>query len=459
MKYTRTGRVLLGCRRTGATMRIEIWDTGIGIAEDQLHTIFDEFHQIDNAARERSKGLGLGLSIVQRLGKLLDHDIGVRSKLGKGSVFSIEVPLATHTAASAAAETAHQQQSATTTGKIIIVDDDPEVRDLLEQLLTTSGHRVRKAADGAAAMALVAKGAIRPDLILADYNLPGALDGLDVLTEIRAKLDYHVPGIILTGDVSQTTQARIMAGDSVLLSKPVKAQELAVAIEGLLNKSGNRATSPWLGHAATTGAIIIVVDDDAVVRTSIRDVLEADGFVVEDFSDAESYLAAYRSDREGCVLLDAGLPGIGGIDLLKRLQEMGSPMPTIMLTGSSEVKLAVSAMKAGACDFIEKPVGKDALMASIGRALAQSHDESIVRFQGEAAARHVAELTPRQREIMDLVLAGHPSKNIATDLGISQRTVENHRASVMQKMDAKSLPELARQALAADRNTPPKSNV
>jgi two-component system CheB/CheR fusion protein len=99
------------------------------------------------------------------------------------------------------------------------------------------------------------------------------------------------------------------------------------------------------------------------------------------------------------------------------------------------------------------------LMASIGRALAQSHDESIVRFQGEAAARHVAELTPRQREIMDLVLAGHPSKNIATDLGISQRTVENHRASVMQKMDAKSLPELARQALAADRNTPPKSNV
>jgi two-component system CheB/CheR fusion protein len=459
MKYTRTGRVLLGCRRTGATMRIEIWDTGIGIAEDQLHTIFDEFHQIDNAARERSKGLGLGLSIVQRLGKLLDHDIGVRSKLGKGSVFSIEVPLATHTAASAAAETAHQQQSATTTGKIIIVDDDPEVRDLLEQLLTTSGHRVRKAANGAAAMALVAKGAIRPDLILADYNLPGALDGLDVLTEIRAKLDYHVPGIILTGDVSQTTQARIMAGDSVLLSKPVKAQELAVAIEGLLNKSGNRAASPLLGHAATTGAIIIVVDDDAVVRTSIRDVLEADGFVVEDFSDAESYLAAYRSDREGCVLLDAGLPGIGGIDLLKRLQEMGSPMPTIMLTGSSEVKLAVSAMKAGACDFIEKPVGKDALMASIGRALAQSHDESIVRFQGEAAARHVAELTPRQREIMDLVLAGHPSKNIATDLGISQRTVENHRASVMQKMDAKSLPELARQALAADRNTPPKSNV
>ena len=128
-------------------------------------------------------------------------------------------------------------------------------------------------------------------------------------------------------------------------------------------------------------------------------------------------------------------------------------MPTIMLTGTSDLTLAILAMKAGACDFIEKPVGKDALMASIARALTQSHDASIARVFEETAARHVAELTPRQRESMDLVLAGHPSKNIAADLGISQRTVENHRASIMSKMDAKSLPELARQALAADRKS------
>jgi two-component system CheB/CheR fusion protein len=449
MKYTRTGRIVLGCRRMGKMMRVEVWDTGIGIAKDGLHAIFDEFHQIDNAARERSKGLGLGLSIVQRLGALLDHDIGVRSKLGKGSVFSIEVPLAADLAASTAISISDRVR-ATTTGKVIIVEDDPDVRDLLEQLLKTSGHRVRKTANGDGALALVAKGAIRPDLILVDYNLPGTLDGLDVIEHLRKVLDYPLPGIVLTGDISKATQARIASSDCVLLSKPVKAQELTEAIEALLGGGDLRGVSPHMVHDAVLDVVIIVVDDDADVRMSMRAVLEADGHVVEDFPDAESYLAAYRSDREGCLLLDAGLPGMSGLELLGRLRDIGSPMPVIMLTGSNDLTLAISTMKAGACDFIEKPVGKDALMGSIGRALAQSHDVSIVHAFEEKAARHVAELTPRQREIMTLVLAGHPSKNIAVDLGISQRTVENHRASIMKKMDARSLPELARFALAAE---------
>ncbi len=455
MKYTRNGRILLGCRRRVGQIRVEIWDTGIGIAEDELHAIFEEFHQVDNAARERSKGLGLGLSIVQRLGALLDHDIGVRSTLGKGSVFSIGVPLAKRAARKAItgllSTPAHTNSP---TGKIIIVEDDTEVRDLLEQLLTESGQRVRKAANGEAALALVAKGAIRPDLIVADYNLPGALDGLGVIRDIRELLDHPVPAIILTGDISSAAQTRIAASNCTLLSKPVNAKELTAAIETLLWEGEPNDKQPSSNHATTSDAAIIVVDPDGEVRMSIRGVLEADGYVVEDFPDAETYLAAYRSDREGCVLLDAGLPGIDGIELIKRLKEMGSPMATIMLTGSSDLTLAISAMKAGACDFIEKPVGKDALMASIERALAQSHDVSVVNGFEETAARHVSELTPRQREIMDLVLSGHPSKNIAADLGISQRTVENHRASMMQKMGAGSLPELARQALAAERKSP-----
>jgi two-component system CheB/CheR fusion protein len=124
-----------------------------------------------------------------------------------------------------------------------------------------------------------------------------------------------------------------------------------------------------------------------------------------------------------------------------------------MMTGSSDVGMAVAAMKAGACDFIEKPVSRDALLASINRAIAQSHDIGVIQAVQETAAGRVAELTPRQHQVMDLVLAGHPSKNIAADLGISQRTIENHRAAVMHKMGAKSLPELARQALAAERKS------
>ncbi len=456
MKYTKTGRVLLGCRAVDGQVSLEVWDTGIGIAETELNAIFDEFHQIDNAARERSKGLWLGLSIVQRLGALLDHDIGVRSQLGKGSVFSIRVPRAAGVPRQKALIPAVEQATrAAVRGKIIVVEDDPEVRDLLEALLTTAGHHVRKADAGAAAIALVAKGAIRPDLVLADYNLPGAMDGLAVIAGIRDVLNEPVPGIVLTGDVSQATQARIAASDCRQLSKPVKSGELLKAIAQILEGQVRSGPVDAAALPQAADAVIFVVDDSSDVRASICDVLEAEGHRVEAFADAEAFLTIYQAGGgDGCLLLDVKLPGMAGIELLARLRSLDDLIPTIMMTGSSDVGLAVDAMKAGACDFIEKPVGRAALLASVRRAITQSHDIGIDQALHVAAAGHVAELTPRQHQVMDLVLAGHPSKNIAADLGISQRTVENHRASVMHKMAAKSLPELARHALAAERKAP-----
>jgi two-component system CheB/CheR fusion protein len=455
MKYTKTGRILLGCRTVDGQVSLEVWDTGIGIAETELHAIFDEFHQIDNAARERSKGLGLGLSIVQRLGALLDHDIGVRSQLGKGSVFSIRVPRAASVPPQVAPTSlGNSAAKAAVRGKIIVVEDDPEVRDLLEALLTTAGHHVRKADAGGAAIGLVAKGAIRPDLVLADYNLPGAMDGLSVIAGIRDVFNLPLPGIVLTGDISQATQARIAASDCLQLAKPVKSGELLTAIERILAAQVPAGPVEPVTSADAGDAVIFVVDDNSDVRSSIRDVLAEEGHQVQPFADAEAFLADYRPGGEGCLLLDVHLPGMAGIELLARLRNLDDPIPTIMMTGSSDVGMAVEAMKAGACDFIEKPVGRAALLASVQRAITQSHDNGIVQALHETAAGHVAELTPRQHQIMDLVLAGHPSKNIAADLGISQRTVENHRASVMHKMAAKSLPELARHALAAERKAP-----
>ena len=185
------------------------------------------------------------------------------------------------------------------------------------------------------------------------------------------------------------------------------------------------------------------------MRAAIRAVLEDNGHAVEDFAACEDFLGVYRSGREGCLLVDAYLPGMNGLELLKRLAEMGARLPSIMITGNGDVAMAVQAMKAGVLDFIEKPVGRDELLASVKRALEQSRDTSKTIAWRESAASHIAGLTERQREIMDLVLAGHPSKNIAADLGISQRTVENHRASIMKRTGAKSLPALARLALAA----------
>jgi two-component system CheB/CheR fusion protein len=141
-----------------------------------------------------------------------------------------------------------------------------------------------------------------------------------------------------------------------------------------------------------------------------------------------------------------------GVELLQRLRDAGHRLPAIMITGSSDVPMAVQAMKAGAMDFIEKPIGRGELLLCVERALEQSRDASKRSAWRDDAAKRVARLTRRQRQIMALVLDGHPTKNIAADLGISQRTVETHRAAIMKKTGTKSLPALARLALAAGEN-------
>ena len=147
--------------------------------------------------------------------------------------------------------------------------------------------------------------------------------------------------------------------------------------------------------------------------------------------------------------MDAYLPGIGGIELLERLRNEGHAVPAIVITGHSDVTMAVQAMKAGAVDFIEKPVGRRKLLAAVKRVLEQARDATKLSAGRQAAAAHFGSLTARQRDVLALVLSGHPSKNIAADLKISQRTVENHRATIMKKTGAKSLPELARLSFAA----------
>ncbi|GGZ39144.1 response regulator transcription factor [Asticcacaulis endophyticus] len=197
---------------------------------------------------------------------------------------------------------------------------------------------------------------------------------------------------------------------------------------------------------------IYVVDDDCLVRDGIRDLLQPMGLAIEDFGNCETFLEAYTPGKDSCLLLDVCLPGMSGLELLQTFQREGDKIPTVMITGRGDIALAVEAMKAGASDFLEKPVTRQRLMKCVEVAVKTS--KGLNRRQGEhkATAAHLAGLTPRQTEIMGLVLAGYPNKNIAADLGISQRTVENHRASIMRKLGAKSLPELARFVMSAEIN-------
>jgi two-component system CheB/CheR fusion protein len=161
-------------------------------------------------------------------------------------------------------------------------------------------------------------------------------------------------------------------------------------------------------------------------------VLENGGWTVRDYASCEAFLADWTPEREGCLLVDALLPGMGGIDLLKTLPQRGAAPPAVMITGAGDVAMAMAAMREGALDFIEKPVRPAALLASLTN-----------------AAARLDRLTPRERQVMALVLDGRANNLIVADLGISQRTVENHRAAVMRKTEAGSLPGLAWLALAA----------
>jgi two-component system CheB/CheR fusion protein len=454
MKYTAHGRVLLGCRRRGDKLRIEVWDTGPGIDEDQIQRIFEEFHQLDNPARERSRGLGLGLAIVQRLADLLGHGIDVRSRPGKGSVFAVEVPLARNEPARRPWHGRPQaEEGAHRSGAILVVEDEPAVREMLKLLLDGEGHRTVTAADGQKALELVARRAIRPDLAVVDYNLPNDLNGLQVIAGLQKMLHHEIPAIILTGDISTDAIREIALQGCTHLNKPVKAKELTRLVQQLLAKPKPAPHATARHHAEAAGGaqpeIIYVVDDDSSLRDAMRELLQAVGKRVESYASGEAFFEAYRPGSKGCLLVDAGMPGMSGLDVLERLKTEGHRLPAIMITGGGDVPMAVRAMKAGAADFIEKPIGREELLASIARALEQTRDSAKLSAWREAAAGRIAGLTTRQRQIMDLVLAGHPSKNIAADLGISQRTIENHRAAIMKKTGSKSLPALIRLALAA----------
>jgi len=192
---------------------------------------------------------------------------------------------------------------------------------------------------------------------------------------------------------------------------------------------------------------VFVVDDDTAVRQGLRFMLRAAGYSVEAFPSARSFLEDYDPRRGGCLLLDVQMPQMTGLELQQRLNVRGWRIPVIFITGHGTVPLAISAMKAGAFDFIEKPLREDTLLESIERALHwndRAYEERLERATLEVRA---ASLTPREREVFELVARGEPNKVIARNLGISFRTVELHRAHIIEKLQARSLSDLIRMGI------------
>jgi len=197
----------------------------------------------------------------------------------------------------------------------------------------------------------------------------------------------------------------------------------------------------------TADAIVHVIDDDEAVRQSIEFLLETSGITARTYDSASAFLNALPTIDSGCIITDVRMPGISGIDLLRRLGEMRIKMPVIVITGHGDVPLAVEAMKIGAIDFLEKPFADDLLLASVQAALNRSQENAARDAERAEVEARLSTLTNREREVLEGLVAGKPNKVIAFDLAISPRTVEIYRANVMTKMEAASLSELVRMAL------------
>ncbi len=235
IRYTEKGSVLVGCRRRGDRLRIEVWDTGSGISEGDKGRIFQEFVQLENPARERKKGMGLGLAVVDRIARLLNHEIDVVSVPGSGSVFAIEVPVGAKMKKEPTP--ANNIQGSLGPEKILalIVEDDPAILGSLETLLKLEGFEVTTAEHVGDVENMIERKTLQPDIIISDYSLPGGKNGLDAIRQVRLFCGRRIPATLITGDTSGQILRQARVEDCRVLNKPVDADALLSLIGNLLN--------------------------------------------------------------------------------------------------------------------------------------------------------------------------------------------------------------------------------
>lgn len=451
LKYTPRGSILIGCRWRGPLLTIVVCDTGIGVSASESKVIFEAYRQGEDAAALSGSGLGLGLSIVQRLAAKLEHDVSVRSTPGKGSAFMITLPLADALPETGSAHLAapRLKGAALERGTILLVEDEEPLRDILAEVLSKEGHTVIAKASAREALSWASGDTPRPDLLLTDFELHGEATGLGLAYDLPNILGEGVPTIILTGDITSATMKSIAESDCHQVSKPIQPDVLLALISEIIG-TDRKSKTRRIDRQKNSGTTVHVIDDDPVILATMRRLLEAEGWMVETYASAENFLMCPRPDTNACLLVDNYLPGMDGLALVRQLRSENSPLPAVMLTGHGDASVAVAALKAGASDLIEKPASAAELLASVRSALEAAESSHAQAHARKAAQAKFSSLTPRERDVLFEVLDGSPNKIIAADLGINQRTVENHRAAVMRKTGAGSLPALIRLALAAD---------
>jgi signal transduction histidine kinase/ActR/RegA family two-component response regulator len=240
IRYTDHGGILVACRRRQQTLHIEVWDTGMGVATEQHERIFEEFYQLHNPERDRNRGLGLGLATVKRIAQLMNHPLRLRSTPGRGSCFTIEVPLSDAARPVSIAATVEQKVPNLLGGKLILViDDEASVRLGMQSLLESWGCKCVTAIDAAEALEEIADRI--PDFIIADLRLRGELTGIDAIRSLRARLGESIPAVLISGDTAAEQLRKVSAAGLTMMHKPLKAVRLRALLNHEFAKKGAAA--------------------------------------------------------------------------------------------------------------------------------------------------------------------------------------------------------------------------
>lgn len=452
VRHTRTGTVLVGCRRHRGEVRVVVVDTRANVPLEEMREIAAALDGGDDAdLRSGGKLLG-GIHVVRHLSRLPGHRIEIGFVLGRGSTFTVRLPAAVGAPVEKESEPAPTPERG---ARVLVVADEPGIRDGLERWLALEGFGVSLARDLAAAIALLDDRAPWPQLLIVDQAPAAAAGaGLRAVRRLRARLQAHLPAVVLTGDGVAEDVGDVA---TATLRKPIKPAALLKLAARLLDRpsgSNPRESKPRKsnpvgsnpGGASSPAPTVAVIAADADLRRDVAQNLRRAALVVHEAESLEGLAATSAATAVRVVVFDLGTAGLGALEEWLRRARARFDVPVIVSSDRDEVALAVGAMRAGVVDFLTKPVRDDVLIDAVRLALraAEQHDDESAD-DAEVHTRF-ARLTRREREVMALVAAGLSNKEIAARLAISPRTAENHRAHVMEKMEAGSLAELVRQA-------------